>query len=115
MRRVNGRLPELGAEVLKYEDLCVDFNSRTAYFNGHPLDLTPTEFGVLFHLMSNWGKVVSQEQLLTEVCGSEYRNEVHYLKVYVRRLREKLKDNPENACYIRTVRGVGYVFPAANG
>lgn len=65
--------------------------------------------------MESSGRVISQEELLTRVWGPEYRDEVQHLKVYVKRLRQKLRDNPEDPVFIRTIRGVGYIFPGREG
>jgi two-component system KDP operon response regulator KdpE len=74
--------------------------------------LTPTEYNLLFHLVTNAGRVMTHDALLSKVWGDEYRNEVHYLKVYVGRLRDKLETSSETPEYILTVRGVGYQFAA---
>jgi two-component system KDP operon response regulator KdpE len=65
----------------------------------------------LFQLATNAGHVMTHHALLKMVWGDEYREEVHYLKVYVGRLRTKLEQDPAKPELILTVRGVGYQFP----
>jgi two-component system KDP operon response regulator KdpE len=72
--------------------------------------LRPTEFKLLFHLVQNAGWVVPHDQLLAKVWGYEYRDETHYLRLYVNYLRKKLEANPSDPKYILTERGVGYRF-----
>ena len=69
---------------------------------------------LLYHLESRRGCVVPQETLLARVWGIEYREEVQYLKVYIRRLRAKLEADPAHLLYIHIVRGAGYMFPGEN-
>ena len=76
------------------------------------VDLTPTEYKLLYHLVRNAGYVLTHGTLLAKVWGREYVDEVDYLRVYVRRLRDKLGDDPERPRYIRTERGLGYRFLA---
>ena len=72
--------------------------------------LRPTEFRLLYHLVQNAGWVVPHEQLLAKVWGYEYRDETHYLRLYINYLRQKLESDPSNPEYIQTERGVGYRF-----
>jgi len=65
---------------------------------------------LLYHLVRNAGYVLPHETLLAKVRGREYVDEVDYLRVYIRRLREKLGDDPEHPIFIRTERGLGYRF-----
>jgi two-component system, OmpR family, KDP operon response regulator KdpE len=90
--------------------LNIDLDSRTVTRHGQTISLAPLEYTLLFHLISNEGRVMPHETLLAKVWGREYLQEVDYLKVYVRRLRTKLGDNPQNPELIHTERGVGYIF-----
>ena len=72
--------------------------------------MTPTEYKLLYHLVRNAGHTLTHGTLLAKVWGREYRDEVDYLRVYVRRLRDKLGDDPEKPRYIGTERGLGYRF-----
>jgi DNA-binding response OmpR family regulator len=90
--------------------LNINLDSRTVTRHGQTISLAPLEYTLLFHLISNEGRVMAHENLLAKVWGREYLQEVDYLKVYVRRLRTKLGDNPQNPELIHTERGVGYIF-----
>jgi two-component system KDP operon response regulator KdpE len=79
---------------------------------GRLVNLTPTEYNLLYHLVRNAGHVLQHQTLLARVWGDEYACELDYLKVYIRRLREKIEPNPANPWYITTERGVGYRFRA---
>jgi two-component system KDP operon response regulator KdpE len=88
----------------------MDFASQEVRVKGEPVVLTPTEYKLLYHLVRNAGHTLTHGTLLAKVWGREYRDEVDYLRVYVRRLRDKLGDDPEKPRYIRTERGLGYRF-----
>ncbi len=92
------------------ERLSVDFNRREVIVAGEHVKLRPTEYRLLYHLIENAGWTVSHEQLLAKVWGYEYRDETHYVRLYVNYLREKIEENPSNPKYILTERGVGYRF-----
>ncbi len=94
------------------ERLCVDFNRREVIVNGEPIKLRPTEYRLLYHLIHNAGWTVPHDQLLQKVWGYEYRDEAHYVRLYVNYLREKIEEDPSNPHYIITERGVGYRFIA---
>ncbi len=74
------------------------------------LELTPREFELLRYLISHAGQVFSREGLLEEVWGYDYYGDVRTVDVTVRRLREKIEDNPAQPEFIRTKRGIGYYF-----
>ncbi len=88
------------------------FAAPEARQRGERLELTPTEYKLLYHLVRNAGHVLPHATLLAKIWGREYVDEVDYLRVYVRRVREKLGDDPERPRYIRTERGLGYRFIA---
>ncbi len=97
--------------VLKIDDrLSVDFNRREVIVEGKRIKLRPTEYRLLYHLIENAGWTVPHEQLLAKVWGYEYRDETHYVRLYVNYLREKIEEDPSNPKYILTERGVGYRF-----
>jgi len=97
--------------ILKIDDrLSVDFNRREVIVNGEHIKLRPTEYRLLYHLIENAGWTVPHEQLLAKVWGYEYRDETHYVRLYVNYLREKIEEDPSNPKYILTERGVGYRF-----
>jgi DNA-binding response OmpR family regulator len=97
--------------ILKIDDwLSVDFNRHQVIVNGERVDLRPTEFRLLSQLMQNAGWVIPHETLLAKVWGYEYRDETHYLRLYVNYLRKKIERDPAQPKYILTERGVGYRF-----
>jgi two-component system KDP operon response regulator KdpE len=97
--------------ILKIDDrLSVDFNRRLVMVNGEPVKLRPTEYRLLYHLIENAGWTVPHEQLLAKVWGYEYRDETHYVRLYINYIREKIEEDPANPKYILTERGVGYRF-----
>ena len=97
--------------VLRIDDrLQVDFNRREVIVDGERIKLRPTEYRLLYHLIENAGWTVPHDQLLAKVWGYEYRDEAHYVRLYVNYLREKIEEYPSNPKYILTERGVGYRF-----
>lgn len=92
------------------ERLQIDLDRREICVEGKPVKLRPTEFRLLYHLVSNAGWVVPHDQLLAKVWGYEYQTETHYLRLYINYLRDKLEQDPHNPKYILTERGVGYRF-----
>ena len=107
------------SRITRYQDngLNIDLDRHEVLVKGSPVDLTPTEFRLLSVLVHNAGKVVPHRILLTHVWGEEYSSEVHYLKLYIRYLRQKIEETPSNPRYILTEWGIGYRFrePAATG
>ncbi len=90
--------------------LRMDFDRREIWLEGEIIKLRPTEYRLLYHLVQNAGWVVTHDQLLTKVWGYEYRDEPHYVRLYINYLRKKLEEDPANPKYILTERGVGYRF-----
>lgn len=90
--------------------LSVDFNRHQVIVDDERIDLRPTEYRLLSHLIQNAGWVVPHETLLAKVWGYEYRDETHYLRLYINYLRKKIEEDPANPVYILTERGVGYRF-----
>jgi DNA-binding response OmpR family regulator len=112
LRRLDMPAPVSRAPSFRAVDLEVDFAAQEARLRGERLALTPTEYKLLYHFVRNAGRVLHHETLLAKVWGREYVDEVDYVRVYVRRLREKLGDDPDAPRYIRTERGLGYRFVA---
>ena len=98
------------AEVKTFGALEIDLNRYEVRKNGSVLELTLREFELLKYLAEREDKVYSREQLLEEVWGYEYYGDIRTVDVTVRRLREKLEDDPANPQYIMTKRGIGYYF-----
>ena len=99
-----------GPGVLRNGELELDLSSRRVSLRGQPLEVTPTEFRLLSYFMQNPGKLLTHDELLTEVWGREFADEHQYLRLYIRYLRQKLGDDAENPTYIANVRGQGYRF-----
>jgi two-component system KDP operon response regulator KdpE len=97
--------------ALKIDDyLQVDFNRHVVIAGGQEVKLRPTEYRLLYHLINNAGWVMTHENLLSKVWGYEYRQESHYLRLYITYLRQKIEPDPAHPRYILTERGVGYRF-----
>jgi len=110
LRRMAMPAPSSRAPSFRSGELEVDFAQQEARLRGERMDLTPTEYKLLYHLVRNAGHVLQHGTLLAKVWGREYVDEVDYIRVYVRRLRDKLGDDPDSPRYIRTERGLGYRF-----
>lgn len=94
--------------VVDSGDLRVDLESRKVFLRGEEIHLTPLEFKLLAALARRYGKVVTHQQLLTEVWGSSQADQTQYLHLYMRQLRHKIEDDPKRPRYFRTESGVGY-------
>ena len=92
------------------EHLKIDFGRREVKLDGELVKLRPTEYRLLYHLVQNAGWVLTYDQILAKVWGYEYRDEPHYVRLYVNYLRQKLEKDAGNPIYILTERGVGYRF-----
>ncbi len=90
--------------------ITVDRDEVQVYNEGSPVELTLREFNLLVYMMMKPGYVYSREQLLNQVWGYDYIGDDRTVDVTVRRLREKLEQNPAKPDYIHTKRGVGYFF-----
>ena len=110
LRRTEGATGSMHGLIEVDEHLKMDFDRREVWKDGKVVKLRPTEYRLLYHLVQNAGWVVSHDQLLAKVWGYEYRDEPHYVRLYVNYLREKLEDDPSKPVYILTERGVGYRF-----
>jgi two-component system, OmpR family, KDP operon response regulator KdpE len=110
LRRHDMPAPASRAPSFRSGELEVDFARQEARLRGERIDLTPTEYKLLYHLVRNVGHVLQHGTLLAKVWGREYMDETDYVRVYVRRLREKLGDDPEHPRYIQTERRLGYRF-----
>ena len=98
-------------DLVEVDDrLKIDFSRREVWVDGKKVDLRPTEYRLLYHLVQNAGWVNTHEQLLSKVWGFEYQDEPHYVRLYVNYLRKKLEEDPSDPKYILTERGVGYRF-----
>ena len=98
------------SNTLTIGNIVLDLDARNAYKSGEIVDLTAREYDVIEFLMKNPNKVYSRENLLDSIWSYEYRSDIRTVDVHVRRLREKLEDDPADPQYIMTKWGVGYYF-----
>ena len=114
--RVKAMLKRSGTKQVQEEQLLtigsisLDLAARNAYRNGSSVELTAKEFDVIEFLMRNPNRVYSRENLLDTIWTYEYRSDIRTVDVHIRRLREKLEENPADPQYIMTKWGVGYYF-----
>lgn len=107
LRRVENR--KAGSDnKIPFKNLLMDLNSQKFFKDDREIELTPTEFSVLKLFMSNTGRALSRNELLNTVWGRNYFGDLKTLDVYVRRLREKIENNPSKPEFIETVWGYGY-------
>ena len=110
LRRANSTEQKKVESELALGSIRLDLDARNAYKNGVPADLTAKEFDVIEFLMRNPNRVYSRESLLDTIWAYEYRSDIRTVDVHIRRLREKLEENPAEPKYIMTKWGVGYYF-----
>ncbi len=112
MRRTSGKAPkaEENPSVIEKKDLKLDVDSRRLFILGKEINLTAKEFDLLEHLVKNENKVYSRENLLETVWGADYPGDARTVDVHVRRLREKIEENPSEPKYVHTKWGVGYYY-----
>jgi two-component system, OmpR family, KDP operon response regulator KdpE len=112
LRRHDMPAPASRTPSFRSADLEVDFARQEVRLRGERVELTPTEYKLLYHLVRNAGHVLQHGTLLAKVWGRDYMDETDYVRVYIRRLRDKLGDDPDNPRYIQTERRLGYRFIA---
>lgn len=110
LRRTEGASPASHGLIEVDDRLKLDFDRHEIWVEGKLVKLRPTEYRLLYHLVQNAGWVVTHDQLLAKVWGYEYRDEPHYVRLYINYLRKKLEKDPSNPKYILTERGIGYRF-----
>lgn len=113
MRRAASMAPAAAEEPgdqIKIKDLVIDRTRRAVYKNGKELELTQREYELIKFLAENPGRVMSREELMGSVWQYDYFGDLRAVDVAVRRLREKLEDNPSEPVYVMTKRGAGYYF-----
>ena len=100
--------PSTGKETLRLGEVTLDFAKRRAGKSDAEIHLTPIEFRLLACLAKHLGMVVTHRQLLTEVWGPTHAGHTHYLRIYMKQLREKLELDPVRPVHLLTETGVGY-------
>jgi len=103
-----------GGDVLRFENATVDLDKRTAFRDGQPIHLTPIEFRLIAALARHVDKVVTHRQLLAEVWGPAHERDTHYLRIYMKQLRDKLEADPVRPKHLITEIGVGYRLAASD-
>lgn len=93
-------------------DITIDYNHRNVLVRGGTVELTSKEFDLLEFLARNEGQIYSRDNLLSEVWGYEYPGDVRTVDVHIRRIREKIEENPAEPVHVMTEWGVGYYYKA---
>ena len=109
-RNARSAVEQVKSKIIQAGDMKLDCDSRSLYINDKEIYLTAKEFDLLELLVLNPNKVYSRESLLSTVWGSAYPGDARTVDVHVRRLREKIEENPSEPKYVHTKWGVGYYF-----
>jgi two-component system, OmpR family, response regulator RegX3 len=107
------RMPAAAAlddDVLRGGPVALDVSRHEASVRGTKIPLTPKEFEVLEALLRRKGRLVTRDLLIDEVWGSDYFGDTKTLDVHVKRLRQKIEEDPHNPAHLVTIRGLGYKF-----
>jgi two-component system KDP operon response regulator KdpE len=110
LRRSSWDQAMITEERISRGEIVIDMPRHAVTVQGRVAELTPIEFNLLVYLMRHAGKVLSHRDILQNVWGQEYGNEVEYLRVYIGHLRQKVEADPLKPKYILTERGIGYRF-----
>jgi two-component system KDP operon response regulator KdpE len=110
LRRAYNSSPPRKTRIVVDDDLTIDFTKGEVLVRSQKVTLRPTEYRLLYHLVTNAGRLMTHDTLLSKVWGHEYRDESSYLRLYVTYLRQKLERDPAHPKYILTERGLGYRF-----
>ena len=100
--------PPSGSAILRFSNAVVDLEKRTASRDGQEIRLTPIEFRLLATLATHLDMVVTHRQLLTAVWGPTHESDTHYLRIYMKQLRDKLENDPVQPRHLLTETGIGY-------
>lgn len=106
---------ETGVAVMSADGLSIDTVRRIVARDGEPLRLTPKEYDLLVMLARHSGRVVTHRTLLTSVWGPAHGDDLHYLRVFIGQLRQKIEREPAEPRIVRTEPGVGYRFVGDEG
>ncbi len=110
LRRTAGAVSSAKNKTGEYGELNIDFDRYEVKKRGEPINLTLREFELLSFLATQKSQIFTRETLLEKVWGYEYFGDVRAVDVTIRRLREKIEDDPSKPKYIITKRGIGYYF-----
>ncbi len=100
--------------VLSYEDLKLYTSSMKLYRGNEEIELTSTEFKLLFVMMRNMNQVLTREQIIESAFGMDYEGFDRSIDTYIKRIRQKIEPNPKQPLYLKTKYGSGYVFGGGN-
>jgi two-component system, OmpR family, KDP operon response regulator KdpE len=114
LRRASGSQAP-ATQVLDYGRLSIDLGRRRIISNGEEIELSRTEWELLYQLASNAGRVMLHSELLSRIWGPEFRDETYYLRTWVSRIRAKLEEDRENPKLIKTFPGMGYRLEPPEG
>jgi DNA-binding response OmpR family regulator len=109
-RRLEPSERYLPPKIITMGHLTIDLGKRSVLVNGKPKYLTRIEWLLLNQLISNAGRLMLYEDLLTRIWGPEYRDDIQILRTWVSRLRNKLETDPKNPSLIRTIPKTGYII-----
>lgn len=110
LRRANAPQPQYGKVTYQDDYLTVDLEAHKVLVKGEPVKLTPTEYKLLAVLVKNRGRILEFRQLLEQVWGFEYIDDIDYLRVYIWHLRRKIEPDPKNPTYLHNELSIGYRF-----
>jgi DNA-binding response OmpR family regulator len=110
LRRAARERPTVKTHIITIRDVSMDAQARRVFVTDSEIYLTAKEYDLLEFLMNNVGKVYTREALLAHLWGADNTGDVRTVDVHVRRLREKIEENPSDPKYIYTKWGVGYYF-----
>ena len=109
-RHRQGEAGETNGQILTFEDLQLNTATHEVTRGGRPIELTSTEYNLLFLFMSHPRQVLDRLTILNRVWGYDFMGETNIIEVYVRYLREKIEDTPSSPRLIQTIRGSGYIL-----
>lgn len=109
-KRKAKNVDEEKSAIIENGDLKLDIEGKRLYICGKEINLTTKEFDLLELLATNAGKVYSREKLMTLVWGSKYNGDLRTVDVHIRRLREKIEEDPASPKYVHTKWGMGYYY-----
>jgi DNA-binding response OmpR family regulator len=95
-------------KIVEYPDLIINLTNYSVIYMGHPVEMPPKELELLYFLASSPNRVFTREQLLDQIWGYEYIGDTRTVDVHIKRIREKISDNP--SWKISTIWGIGYKF-----
>jgi two-component system KDP operon response regulator KdpE len=110
LRRTEPEISPRQSEIEIDKDLKINFDERKVFVRGKEVKLRATEYRLLYQLVTNAGKLMTHDILLSRVWGPEYRDEDQYVRLYITYLRQKIEPDPKKPRYILSERGLGYRF-----